>query len=397
VEYKRLFRKLERNLTQIEHSEVVAPTLVAILERLVQDFREDLGIVGGRIYDRDGDEFVLREEYPQSSGREGIRIPLSYPPVQELLEHGFVLHDPGDPGIDASLEGKLGVGTFAAIRIGRTGGHLMAFSLAADADRSQVLHALNTVRHVIHVTLRKQHLETDLAQARLIQESVLPARVPSFDGYDLAGRSVSAEEVGGDLFDFVEVSERVLGIAIADASGHGLPAALQARDAIIGLRMGVEERLRITATIEKLNRVVSRTALSSRFISLVYAEIEPNGTVVYCNAGHNPPLLLHDGSFTELRTTGLVLGPDPAARYERGYETMTPGSILLLYTDGIVEAENGGGEAFGLERLRGLVGSHRGGSARELVESVFEAVGRHSRTDPPVDDQTVVAVLRLWE
>jgi len=397
VEYKSLFRKLEHNLTQIEHSEVVATTLSAILRRLVRDFRDDLGIVGGRIYDRDGDEFVLREEYPSSNGCEEFRLPLSYPPVLELLEQGFVLRDPGDPGIDAAIEGRLGVDTFAAIRIGVTGGHLMAFSLAPDADRTQVLHALNTVRHVIHVTLRKQHLEDDLAQARQIQESILPARLPSFAGYDLAGRSVSAAEVGGDLFDFVEVSERILGVTVADASGHGLPAALQARDAIIGLRMGVEERLRITATVEKLNRVVGRTALASRFISLVYAEIEPNGNLVYCNAGHNPPILFRDGSFTELGTTGLVLGPDPAARYLRGYETMTPGAILLLYTDGIVEAESAGGEAFGADRLRQVIRAHRGSSAGGLVDAVFDAVRRHARADPPVDDQTVVAVLRLVE
>ena len=149
-----------------------------------------------------------------------------------------------------------------------------------------------------------KQLEGRVAQARMIQMSLLPESAPEFGDYDVWGRTEPAEEVGGDLYDFIQVSKRSLGIAIADSAGHGLPAALQARDAIIGLRMGVEERWRITATIEKLNKVVGRSALVSRFISLFYGEIEPNGNFVYCNAGHNPPVVLRDDGYRERKCRG---------------------------------------------------------------------------------------------
>jgi phosphoserine phosphatase RsbU/P len=205
---------------------------------------------------------------------------------------------------------------------------------------------------------------------------------------------VPAEEVGGDLFDFLRVSERSLGVAVADASGHGLPAALQARDAIIGLRMGVEENLRISATLEKLNRVVNHSALASKFISLFYCELESAGTLVYCNAGHNPPLVWNGTAFRELSRGGMILGPNPTAQYERGYETLDPGAVLLAYTDGIVEAVDAKDDAFGMERLRALIASRTWRSARELVEAIFAAVQAHTGTDVRDDDQTVVAVIR---
>ena len=200
--------------------------------------------------------------------------------------------------------------------------------------------------------------------------------------------------MGGDLYDFVRVSSRSLGIAVADASGHGLPAALQARDAIIGLRMGVEENLRISATIEKLNRVVAHSALASKFISLFYGELDASGTLVYCNAGHNPPLLWNGATFRELRRGGMILGPNPEATYERCYETLEPGDLLVAYTDGIVEAEDGADDAFGMERLKAVIVGCPFASAREVVEAIFAAVRAHVGGDARDDDQTIVAVRR---
>jgi len=394
VNYRNLFRKLEETLAQIERTDDVVSLLSAILERVVEDFQEDLGLERGRLYVRRDDHFVLEVEYPPASSNLGYEIPASYPPIQELLRRGFVLHDPGDPGLDTRIEKPLGVRTFAAIQVGLSRQQIIAFSLRDSSDREHVIYMLNTIRHGVNLKLRKQHLETRLAEAREIQMSLLPAVAPQFHDYELWGSSVPAEEVGGDLYDYIPISERSLGVAIADSAGHGLPAALQARDAIIGLRMGVEERLRITATIEKLNRVVGHSALATKFISLVYGEIEPNGNLIYCNAGHPPPLLYRDGEITELRMGGLILGPNPDAQYERGYTQMSPGAVLLLYTDGIVEAANQDDEMFETQRLRDILGAREWTSAKELVEEVFRAVREFSETDPPLDDQTVVAVIR---
>jgi sigma-B regulation protein RsbU (phosphoserine phosphatase) len=115
---------------------------------------------------------------------------------------------------------------------------------------------------------------------------------------------------------------------------------------------------------------------------------------VYCNAGHNPPILWDGQAFRELSRGGMILGPNPTAQYERGYETLAPGAVLVAYTDGIVEAVDTKDEAYGLERLKTLVAGGRWSSAREVVEAVFAAVREHVGGDTRDDDQTVVAVLR---
>ena len=394
VLYKNLFRKLEKHLGAIERSEDVVDTLFAILERLVTDFEDDLGIVGGRIYVRDGGDYVLQTEYPPGRAPIGFRIPVTYAPMVEILERGFVLKEARDRGVDPEIERAIGVTVFAAISVGERGDQVIAFSLKNPTESEHVKVTLNTIRHVINIKMRQEQLESRVEEVREIQMSLLPKSPPTFPPFDFWAETLPAEEVGGDLYDFIPVSPRRVGIAVADASGHGLPAALQARDAIIGLRMGVQEQLRITATIEKLNRVVNASALASKFISLFYGELEPNGLLVYTNAGHPPPIVMRHGSVLELDRGGAVLGPNPDALYDRGYVDLLPGSALLAYTDGIVEAENPKGEAFGKERLLEILAGPRFETARELVEEVFRRVRGFSRDDPPRDDQTVVAVVR---
>jgi len=394
MDYKNLFRKIERNLRTIERSNDLLATLAEILRRLVDDFQDDLGLVGGRIYDRKGSSYVLKREYPSPRAPRDFKVPATYPPIRELIEKGYVYARLGDSGVDAQIEAAVGVKTFAAIGIGEACRQIVAFTLRETSDSEEVGHTLNTIRHAINLKLRSEKFADRLAEARAIQLSLLPEAAPTFADYDIYATSIPAEEVGGDLYDFIQVSKRSLGIAVADASGHGLPAALQARDAIIGLRMGVEENLRISATLEKLNRVVNHSALASKFISLFYAELESAGTIVYCNAGHNPPLLWDGNGFRELARGGMILGPNPGSQYERGYETLDHGSILLAYTDGIVEAVNAADEAFGMERLRAVVRERPYTSAKELVDAVFAEVRRHVGGDTRDDDQTVVAVLR---
>jgi sigma-B regulation protein RsbU (phosphoserine phosphatase) len=343
---------------------------------------------------RRDDEYVLHDQYPEAGAPEGISIPADYPPIRELCQRGTILHCIGDPGVDTDLEKTLGVECFAAIAVGERNQLIIAFSLGSWADTDQVLYTLRTIRHVIQLKLREGALKDLVAQAREIQLSLLPQVSPSFGDYDIWSRSTPAEEVGGDLHDYLDVSDRILGIAVADSAGHGLPAALQARDAIIGLRMGIEENLRLTATIEKLNQVVSRSTLAARFISLFYGELELDGTMVYTNAGHPPPLVLTDGVFEELKCGGLILGPDPTARYRRGYTTIAQGTIFLAYTDGITEAADNDGDMFGVERLKELMTSKTWDRAKDLVDAIFEAVDSFSKDRLPDDDQTVTVVIR---
>lgn len=394
VDYKEMFRKLELTLDTLESSDDVATDLRATVRRIVDDFRDELGIVSARYYLRDGDAFSLREEYPTGEGHVGFRIPVTYEPIQEVLHRGFVLRRAGDPGVDANLERALDVEHFAAIGFGDRMEYLVSFTLGSIADPEHVVYTLNTIRHVVRLKLREAYYSDRVAQARRIQMSLLPKEAPTFGDFDIATTMRPAEEVGGDLYDYITVSERVLGLAVADSAGHGLPAALQARDAIIGLRMGVEERLRITAVLEKLNRVVSDSALASKFISLFYGELEPNGTFAYCNAGHPAALVFRDGDVRTLDTGGLILGPSRDARYRRGYVTLEPGDVLVVYTDGITEASAPDESMFEVDRIRATVLHHRDASAETIVAAIFDAVDGFTGGAPASDDRTVMVVRR---
>jgi sigma-B regulation protein RsbU (phosphoserine phosphatase) len=394
MDYKELFRKIEQTLQSIRTTADVATDLASIVRRLVDEFRDDLGIVSGRVYARRGKYYELRHEYPQSGRHSGFRIPASYAPIQELIANGYVIHHVGDPGVDRRIEQALGVERFLAVGFGDRVDHVVAFTLDSPSDADDVVYTLNTIRHVVRLRLREQHFRDRIAETREIQLSLLPRSVPEFGEFDVWGKTVPAEEVGGDLYDYIQVSDRVLGVAVVDSAGHGLPAALQARDAIIGLRMGVEERMRITATIEKLNRVVGHSALASKFISVFYGELEQNGTFAYCNAGHPPPLVYCGGAFRELSTGGLILGPNPDARYARGYDVLLPGSVLVLYSDGVSEAMNENGDLFETDRLREVIATRSVSTSRGLGEAIFDRIEQFSAGTAQVDDQTVVVVRR---
>ena len=161
--------------------------------------------------------------------------------------------------------------------------------------REELDFALNTVRAALGSRLMEERARGSFREAAEIQQSLLLDELPEFPGYELAARSVPTEEVGGDFFDFIPFDGEMLGLAIGDASGHGLPAALLVRDLVTGLRMGIERELKVAPVLTKLNRVIHRSRLSSRFVSVFYGELEASGNLIYVNAGHQPPLLFSRG------------------------------------------------------------------------------------------------------
>jgi sigma-B regulation protein RsbU (phosphoserine phosphatase) len=395
TDFKILYRKLEHALARIERIENIGGTLSQILEILVGEFRDELGFESGRVYERDGDDFVLCCAHGMPPDVPiGFRVTSDYPPQRRLMTEGIILYHPGDPGYDSQYEQRLGItSTFAAITLGEGNTHVLSLTVQGGLhDDRYVFYALSAVRHVINLKLQQQKFSSVLEEARRIQQSLLPAGPPRFADYDIDGRSRPAEEVGGDLYDYLEITTRQLGVAIADASGHGLPAALIARDVITGLRTGLTEDLKVIRTVERLNRVIHRAALTSKFISLFYGEFEPDGYLVYCNAGHNPGLLQQGRAFIELRTGGMVLGPDPDAHYQSGYVRLEAGDRLFLYTDGLVDAESPAGVAFGLNRLKRALRAHAELPSRELVAAVFAELDRFTQNRPQHDDITAVAI-----
>jgi sigma-B regulation protein RsbU (phosphoserine phosphatase) len=242
--------------------------------------------------------------------------------------------------------------------------------------------------------LLEERLRGSLREAAEIQQSLLVEEAPEFPGFDIACRSIPAEEVGGDFFDFLPVGDELLGLAIGDASGHGLPAALLVRDVVTGLRMGIEKELKIAHAFEKLNRVIHRSTLSSRFISVFYGELEASGSLIYVNAGHPPPLLYHGEGILELAAGGTVIGPLPEARFRRGFARVDPGDVLVLCTDGILERRDRENEFFATAGVTRVMREMAGSGAQAILDRLFAESFTYGMDRPWEDDATVVVVRR---
>ena len=390
---KSLFRRVEKAMAAIHRSPDVASTVADTASAIIENFKGDLGVKGGRLYQRRDGGYELKRSFGDVKAvAPGLLVPATYPPVEQVIDDGVVVLGLDAPGVDAEFERSLGVDRFAAIAVGDDE-YILSFDVEAGALDEELVSSLSILRHTVDQKLRQYRYVSALQEARRIQMSILPKRSVRRGELEVAGYSSPAELVGGDYFDFIGVSDRILGIAIADSSGHGLPAALQVRDVYTGLRMGVERDFKIVRTVERLNRIIHHSKMTTRFVSLFYGEVEEDN-LMYVNAGHNHPLHFHSAGVTPLEQTGMVLGPSPTATYSRGFRRLERGDALLLFTDGMVEAHGPGGEEFGVERLtqafRELRGKPCDEIARELVKKVEEWTGGAE----PEDDRTVVVLKR---
>ena len=392
MDYKRLLTQVERTLEQIDTSD--SPTMTATVEQIGEtiaaNFRDELGITGGRVYEARDDSYELVGRFgEQHEGELHIDVPKNYKPIELAIENGIVVMDPSDPGFDPVLEDKLGAKRFCAISVGDED-YIIAFNVSAALSREDILFSLNLIRYAIAQKIRTQWYASLIGEAQRIQQSILPQRVPQYAGYDIWGRTVPAEIVSGDFYDFIPVSDNILGLAIADGSGHGLPAALVVRDVYMGLRMATDRDFKIIRTLEKLNHIIHRGRLTTKFVSLFYGELETGGILIYCNAGHNPPFVLHGHKVEFLRNGGPVLGPTPDATYTRGFAKLEPGDLLCMYSDGIIEAHDADEEEFGTERLIKIVKANRHRTAQEIGQEVLSRVATWGWEGE--DDRTIVIV-----
>ncbi len=397
VDYHQRMKKVENFVEAIENAADVATTLHAAVAAIVAQFRDELGIFGGRLYRRDDQDYVLLATFPDAKQVDGIRVPRNYGPIERVLEEGTLYMSPADPGFDRDLEEKLGVEQFAAVEVAGEE-YILAFNVTPGPHKDDILFSLGILRHTLDQKLARERMAGVFNEARIIQTSILPKRSPVYGPYEIAGKSRPVESVGGDFYDFIPITDKIMGIAIADVSGHGLPAALQVRDIYTGLRMGMARDFKIVRTVERLNRIIHESTLTSRFVSMFYGELELNGLFIYVNAGHPPPFRLRaeDGGVDFMEAGGAVLGPLSEATYERGFVTMRPGDVAVLYTDGIVETmgpdEDGKYAEFGTDRLQEVVRAHRERPAAEIIEAIFHAVETFGDHRPAADDRTVVVV-----
>ena len=247
--------------------------------------------------------------------------------------------------------------------------------------------------------LEQRRLEKELAIAREIQLSFLPKSAPRIAGYELAGAARPHTQVGGDYYDFIRVSDARLGLAIADSSGKGIPAALLMAGFRMSLLAEIRNEFAIRAVMRKVNSLLHESIDRDKFVTAFYGVLDvKNRVLVFSNAGHNPPILLRaDGTLEQLVEGGVALGVLPDAQYEERPLALAPGDTLLLYTDGVSEAESPTGEQYGQWRLEQLLVRLRGRAAQEILDGVVEDVLAWAGAHGQNDDLTLMVVKVLGE
>jgi sigma-B regulation protein RsbU (phosphoserine phosphatase) len=243
-------------------------------------------------------------------------------------------------------------------------------------------------------------MKRDLQIAREIQSWLVPQAAPQVEGVDIAFATRPANTVAGDYYDaFLRPAPEPAGprlmLVVADVAGKSMPAALLMATFQSSLRTLVQETLPLTDVIRRLNRYCCDHSLEGRrFTTAFVAELDcATGSLAYVNAGHNAPVLRRaDGSLETLKAGGLPLGIDAAAAYESGRVTLGRGDVLLVYTDGVVEAQNLQTEEFGEARLDALMRGPRAANAGQTLASLMAAVDAFTGEAARYDDVTALVL-----
>jgi predicted ester cyclase len=205
----------------------------------------------------------------------------------------------------------------------------------------------------------RERIEQDLRVARSIQQASLPKVVPTLEGWHLAPYYRSAKEVGGDFYDFHLLSEGKLGLAVGDATGKGVPAALVMSTTCGMLRLAAQSYSSPGEMLERVNEALHPNIPPNMFVTCFYCILDlKRGSLTYANAGHDLPYVQRGGDAEELRARGMPLGLMPRMSYEEKEIVLDAGEVAFFYTDGLVEAHNPQGEMFGFPRLRALISEH---------------------------------------
>lgn len=242
--------------------------------------------------------------------------------------------------------------------------------------------------------INRERMERELELATEIQQRFQPSGPPIVEGYEFQGISFSCYEIGGDYYDFIPRHDGTMLVALGDVSGKGTAAALLMSSLHAAVHGQVAARTPLDQTVSSVNQYLAENTPANRFITLFVAELNPvTGVLKYINAGHNPPLIGRaDGTVEQLSAGGLPLGIMPFAEYESGQITLNNGDALVVYSDGVSEANNLNEDEFGLDRLIEVVKSNITRSASGIRDKVESALSDFTGTADPNDDITLVIV-----
>lgn len=269
---------------------------------------------------------------------------------------------------------------------------LSLLTVMANVAAIRIEHA-----RLVQVEQTERMMAKDLEQAAEIQRRLLPDGPPSVPGLDIAGYNSPCRGVGGDYFDFFPYTDGRVGLLVADVAGKGMPAAMMMSSLHSRVQILAEEPCDLAEMTARLNRAVKKNSPSNLFITFFCCLLSPStGELIYCNAGHNPPLIVRqNGAIEHLEDGGLPLGLFPHAQYEQKLAAMHAGDVLVLFSDGISEAPRpSDDEEFGEDRLAGIIKDNPGASTADLISGVIGEVEGWTKGAPAADDITLVIARR---
>ncbi|MGA2183341.1 MAG: SpoIIE family protein phosphatase [Bryobacteraceae bacterium] len=255
--------------------------------------------------------------------------------------------------------------------------------------------AATRIEHVrlAEVEQAERVLSRELAQAAEIQQGLLPASAPELPGLELAGYNVPCHTVGGDYYDYIPCVDGRVTVLVGDVAGKGMPAALLMSNLQARAQILFDDPQNLGAVVARLNRIICQNCPGNRFITFFVSVVDPKtGEMTWCNAGHNPPILIRaNGEVEQLQGGGLILGIMPMAPYTHQTGRLDPGDMLVMFSDGVTEAcQPGGDEEFGEDRLARLASQLRTETAETAMRSLIDTLTKWIGDAPAADDITLI-------
>ena len=241
------------------------------------------------------------------------------------------------------------------------------------------------------------HIREEMKTAFKIQTGLLPCEMPALKGYEVAGKSIPAKDVGGDYFDFIKLDDERIAACLGDVSGKGMPAALLMSNLQATFRGQDLANTPPCEIMSRSNDLLFRSTGPDKFATFFFGILDSEKHELhYCNAGHNYPFLVNKNDCGErLELSGLLLGALEDSKYSDGLVKLEPGSLLLIFSDGISEARNSAEEEFGEDILPGLILKHCNETAMEIIDRIMAAAKRFTEGSSQMDDMTIVIIKRL--
>jgi serine phosphatase RsbU (regulator of sigma subunit) len=379
-------------------------TLVAVTETLVNEFHVDAAVI--RVPDERGDQLVPRAVHVADSRlAEAVRTILERPQPRPPRSHAPVLLDPAAVtrlgGAHALLRPFLEKGSTAALLPIATAAELLAELTIVSLDPAEpitedTLATARTIAQQAALAIDNARLYQQQKQfAETMQQSLLPRESPAVAGLDV-GRvyeSAAQVDVGGDVYDFLELADGRLAVVLGDVTGHGIDATADMAMAKFVFRSLAREHSEPSEFLARANEVVVSEIAVGKFITMAYVLVDPGGEVLCASGGHPEPRIVHpDGHVEPLACGGLALGIVAPQEYDQVSAALPPGGAVVLYTDGVIESRRGR-ELFGTERLDEVLAAHATLPAQEMADAVLAACQAYSGGALP-DDCAIVVIRR---